>query len=96
MKRRGVGALLLLLISVGSLLAIVIHARVARAARAGEMEVVRGVMVGLPSSDLAWNGGARWVRFVSLEEPAAASEDGPLLPDPDPAGGLVSSPGGRR
>jgi hypothetical protein len=32
------------------------------------------------------------VRFVSVEEPQAAFADGPGLPDPEPAGGLVGVP----
>lgn len=93
MKQRGIGALLLLSISIALLVGITLHARSVRAARAHQQDVLRHIVKVLPASDLAWNSGARWVRFVSLEESTASASDGPLLPDPDPAGGIVSPPG---
>ena len=46
----------------------------------------------LPGSDLALSGGARWLRFPSLEEPGAAFSEGPAVADADPAGGMISPP----
>lgn len=65
-------------------------ARRARRARAAPR--IEAVAKRLPSSDLALSGGARWLRFPSLEEPGAAFADGPALPDPDPAGGVTAPP----
>ena len=63
-----------------------------RATRAREQEAIDVVARRLPSSDLALSGGARWLRMPSLEEPGAAFADGPALPDPDPAGGIMAPP----
>lgn len=61
--------------------------------RAHEGSVARLAVVGrLPSADFSFAGGSRHVRFVSIEEPQAAFADGPGLPDPEPAGGLVGVP----
>jgi hypothetical protein len=46
----------------------------------------------MPSADFAFAGGSRHLRFLTLEEPQAAFADGPGLPDPDPAGGLIGVP----
>lgn len=46
----------------------------------------------LPWPDLAVASGARHLRFLSLEEPAAAFADGPASLDADPAGGSVAPP----
>lgn len=68
------------------------HARAARAARDLDQPIVDAVARRLPSSDLALSGGARWLRAPSMEEPGAAFQDGPALPDPDPAGGIMAPP----
>ena len=67
-------------------------ARSRRTDRAADEKAISAVARRLPSSDLALSGGARWLRNPSLEEPAAAFADGPALPDPDPAGGVMSPP----
>jgi hypothetical protein len=69
-----------------------VHASFRRAARAREQPAIERVATRLASSDLALSGGARWLRSPSLEEPGAAFADGPALPDPDPAGGVMSPP----
>ncbi|HQY60823.1 MAG: hypothetical protein IPF92_19875 [Myxococcales bacterium] len=68
------------------------HASLARRAEAARAPAKRLVVSRLPSADLAFAGGSRHLRFLSLEEPQAAFADGPGLPDPDPAGGLVGVP----
>ena len=72
--------------------ALSIDASARRAARRAEEPAVATVAVRLPTSDLALSGGARWLRAPSLEEPGAAFADGPALPDPDPAGGVMAPP----
>jgi hypothetical protein len=71
---------------------ICVHASVRRASRTRELPAIERVATRLPSSDLALSGGARWLRSPSLEEPGAAFADGPALPDPDPAGGVMAPP----
>ena len=65
-----------------------------RRGRARELEAdgLLPVVAHLPGSDLALSGGARWLRFPSLEEPGAAFSEGQALPDTDPAGGMISPP----
>ena len=72
--------------------AVALHAKSARARRAGEQAAIEQIAPRLPSSDLALSGGARWLRAPSLEESGAAFADGPALPDPDPAGGAMAPP----
>jgi hypothetical protein len=72
--------------------AITAHAGHARARRAAEEPAILQLAPRLPAGDLALSGGARWLRFPSLEEPGAAFADGPALPDPDPAGGAMAPP----
>ncbi len=69
-----------------------LDARSRRSDRAADEQAISAVARRLPSSDLALSGGARWLRNPSLEEPGAAFADGPALPDPDPAGGVMSPP----
>lgn len=69
-----------------------IDARARRAERRAEEPALATVAVRLPTSDLALSGGARWLRAPSIEEPGAAFADGPALPDPDPAGGVMAPP----
>jgi hypothetical protein len=68
------------------------HARRARAARAADAPAVRAAAEAMPWPDLALGGGARHLRFLSLEEPAAAFADGPAVADSDPAGGALAPP----
>ncbi len=72
--------------------AIAVDASVRRARRGHDQAAIDAVARRLPSSDLALSGGARWLRMPSLEEPGAAFADGPALPDPDPAGGVMAPP----
>jgi hypothetical protein len=74
------------------LVAVVVDGNARRGARGKELGAVRAVAPLLPSNDLALAGGARWVRVPSMEEPGAAFSDGPALPDPDPAGGVMAPP----
>jgi hypothetical protein len=86
------GAILLLLVLPASFVAITLDAAARRRARDRDQLAIDAVARRLPSSDLALAGGARWLRFPSLEEPGAAFQDGPALPDPDPAGGAMAPP----
>jgi hypothetical protein len=72
--------------------AISAHASFLRARRARDQPAIERIASRLPSGDLALSGGARWLRSPSLEEPGAAFADGPALPDPDPAGGIMAPP----
>lgn len=67
-------------------------ARHRRARARADQPAIDALAVRLPTSDLALSGGARWLRSPSLEEPNAAFQDGPALPDPDPAGGAMAPP----
>ena len=64
--------------------------------RRGELEARRAPVAAaarlLPWPDLAVASGARHLRFLSLEEPAAAFADGPASLDTDPAGGSLAPP----
>jgi hypothetical protein len=85
-------ALALLLVLPVSIAGIALDAAARRRARARDQAAISAVARRLPSSDLAFSGGARWLRFPTLEEPGAAFQDGPALPDPDPAGGAMAPP----
>jgi hypothetical protein len=67
-------------------------ARARRAERRADEPALAALAPRLPTSDLALSGGARWLRSPSLEEPGAAFQDGPAVPDPDPAGGAMAPP----
>jgi hypothetical protein len=84
--------LFLLLVLPASIAAIGVDASARRRARGTEQPAIEALAARLPSSDLALSGGARWLRFPSLEEPGAAFQDAPALPDPDPAGGTMAPP----
>ena len=86
------GALLLLLVLPASVAVIGVDAVGRRRARRADQASIDALAPLLPSNDLALSGGARWLRFPSLEEPGAAFQDGPALPDPDPAGGAMAPP----
>jgi hypothetical protein len=81
---------LLALPAVIGLLAVDAHVR--RGHRDAQRGAIRAVAPRLPAGDLALSGGARWLRFPSLEEPGAAFADGIAIPDPDPAGGAMAPP----
>ncbi len=85
-------ALLLLLVLPASIAAVLVDAGARRRARSADLPSIDAIAPFLPASDLALSGGARWLRFPSLEEPGAAFQDGPALPDPDPAGGAMAPP----
>jgi hypothetical protein len=78
--------------SVIALVAVPVHAQHVRRARVADAHAVSELAPRLPGGDLALSGGARWLRFPSLEEPNAAFADGPAVPDPDPAGGAMAPP----
>jgi hypothetical protein len=80
----------LVVAGLGLLTAIAVDA--SRRRREADPAIALSVVRRLPSSDLALSGGARWLRSPSLEEPSAAFDLGPAMPDPDPAGGLVAPP----
>ncbi len=86
------GAVLLLLVLPASIGVIALDAGARARARDASSAAIDAVARRLPSSDLALSGGARWLRFPSLEEPGAAFQDSPALPDPDPAGGAMAPP----
>jgi hypothetical protein len=79
-------------VSVLLMLAVPLHAKYMRSLRARDTAAIREIAPRLPSGDLSLSGGARWLRFPSLEEPNAAFADGPAVPDPDPAGGSMAPP----
>ena len=81
---------LLALPAVIGVLAVDAHAR--RARRDAQGPAIGAVAPRLPAGDLALSGGARWLRFPSMEEPGAAFADGIAVPDPDPAGGAMAPP----
>jgi len=79
-------------LSVVALVLVPVHANYMRSRRQADAPAIAEIATRLPSSDLALSGGARWLRFPSLEEPGAAFADGPAVPDPDPAGGMMAPP----
>ncbi len=89
---RGGRALAVLVVLPVLVAALALDARSRRADRAARRPAIDAIAARLPSSDLALSGGARWLRAPSMEEPNAAFADGPALPDPDPAGGVMSPP----
>ena len=91
-RRGAIFAAALLAVLPVALAVISLDASARRARRAREQPAIDAVARRLPSSDLALSGGARWLRAPSLEEPGAAFQDGPALPDPDPAGGVMAPP----
>jgi hypothetical protein len=77
----------------GALLAAVVaDASHQRAARFRQQTQIDRVAARLPAPALALSGGARWLREPSLEEPGAAFAEGPAVPDPDPADGIMAPP----
>ncbi len=72
--------------------ALSLHASASRRARRSDEPAIVAAVSRMPSADFAFAGGSRHLRTLSLEEPGAAFADGPGLPDPDPAGGVVSPP----
>lgn len=80
------------LLSLGALVLVPIHASYMRVRRRADAPAIAEIATRLPGGDLALSGGARWLRFPSLEEPGAAFADGPAVPDPDPAGGMMAPP----
>ena len=69
-----------------------VHALRARNAARGSDAGLRAVALRLPSPDVAFTGGARWLRAPTLEEPGAAQADGIAFPDPEPGGGALAAP----
>jgi hypothetical protein len=73
-------------------LPLALHARAARASRRLDAPAIGQAAAIVPWPDLALGGGARHLRFLSLEEPWAAFADGPAYVDSDPAGGALAPP----
>jgi hypothetical protein len=86
------GPLLVLVFSVVAVFAVGLHARVSASARRGDQPAIDLVVSLLPGPDLALAGGARHLRFPSLEDPGAAFADAPASADLDPAGGAMAPP----
>lgn len=84
--------LLALSLAVLAIVAIFYDARGRAARRNDEQAAVERVLARLPWSDLALAGGARHLRFPSLEDPGAAFADAPASPDLDPGGGAIAPP----
>jgi hypothetical protein len=82
----------LLLVLPAAIAALASDASRRRRARDRDEGAIRAVVARLPASDLAFSGGARWLRSPSLAEPGAAFEDGLALPDADPAGAAIAPP----
>ncbi len=74
------------------LAAVAWDADASRARRLRDQSAIDSVAVRLAAPDLALSGGARWLRSPGLEEPGAAFAEGPAMPDPDPAGGMMAPP----
>lgn len=89
---RGGKALAWLLVLPAVMMLLAWDARMRRASRIADLPAIEAISHHLPSNDLALAGGARWLRSPSMEEPGAAFQDGPALPDPDPAGGAMAPP----
>jgi hypothetical protein len=75
-----------------ALVALVVHAHLARARRTAEAPGILTVVAALPSPDFALSGSGRHLRHVSLSEPGAAFADEVAIPDGDPAGGAMAPP----
>lgn len=82
----GVAAAFALVVACG------VHARRARAASRAVSPGIAAVARVLPSPDVAFTGGARWLRSPTVEEPAAAQQDGIAFPDPEPGSGAMTAP----
>lgn len=78
--------------SVAALVAAALHARGARSRAARDLRALPALAAQLPAPDVAFTGGARWLRAPSLEEPGAAQADGIAFPDPEPGGGALVPP----
>jgi hypothetical protein len=94
MSERSVGrfAIALLVVALAALVAISADAAHRRRLRADQQPAIDAVARRLPAPDLALSGGARWLRSPALEEPGAAFAEGPVMPDADPAGGVMAPP----
>jgi hypothetical protein len=75
-----------------ALVGLVLHASLARRARASSAEAIHAAVAALPSPDFALSGSGRHLRHVSLAEPGAAFADEIASPDGDPAGGAMAPP----
>jgi hypothetical protein len=87
--RRLLAALLITATALGAMLAHASHERAEDEAR-NEARVALVRLVGAP--DLALSSSARWLRHPSQAEAGAATSDGPLAFDSDPAGAWIGPP----
>lgn len=69
-----------------------LHASRQRSVATRSDEGLRAIARHLPAPDVAFTGGARWLRAISVEEPGAAQADGIAFPDPEPGAGAVVAP----
>ena len=89
--RAGVG-IAALLGGVALVTACALDANRRRIVAAGTERGLAAVAAELPSPDVAFTGGGRWLRAPALEEPGAAQADGIAFPDPEPGGGAINPP----
>jgi hypothetical protein len=88
LRRAGAASLL----AAAGLAAMLVHADRRRAAD-GDRDGARVALVRLVGApDLALSSSARWLRHPSQAEAGAATSDGPLAFDPDPAGAWIGPP----
>jgi hypothetical protein len=92
LRRRALASLGAVGLSLAVLIACSIDARARRARSARDFAGLPALAAQLPAADVAFTGGARWLRAPSLEEPGAAQADGIAFPDPEPGGGALVAP----
>lgn len=92
MIRRGLAVVALLATLVALLVGASVHASRQAAQRASDQSAMLVVLRALPGPDLAFGGGARHLRSLTMAEPGAAFADSPAALDDDPAGGAISAP----
>jgi hypothetical protein len=73
-------------------LAMLIDARLQRAAQKARHPEVQSVVRLLGVADLALSSTSRWLRHPSITEPGAPFADGPAILDNDPGGAAIGPP----
>lgn len=91
-RLRGIAGLAAPVLALAIVAACGLHAHRAREAARSSEAGIRAVALRLPSPDVAFAGGARWLRAPTVEEPGAAQADGIAFPDPEPGGGALVPP----
>jgi len=92
LRRRALSTIAVVGLSVAAIAVCSLDARARRARSARELSALPALAAQLPAADVAFTGGARWLRAPSLEEPGAAQADGIAFPDPEPGGGALVPP----